>query len=121
MLLYPEALPAWLKEEDLDYYVSEFERTGFAGALNWYRTLDKSWELMSPWTGAPLSVPALYLLGERDSFVNYPGSQDMLASLPMFIPRLKETLLLKECGHYIQQERPAETNEALLAFLNELP
>jgi len=117
IMLYPETLPTWLTEQDLDYYTSEFERTGFSGALNWYRTLEQSWELMAAWTGTPLNTPTLYILGERDAFVNYPGSQDMLASLPTFMPLLKETLLLPGCGHYPQQERPAEVNAALVAFL----
>jgi pimeloyl-ACP methyl ester carboxylesterase len=110
ILLYPETLPAWLTKQDIDYYTSEFERTGFSGALNWYRTLEKSWELMAAWTGAAL----------RSSFVNYPGSQDMIASLPASIPHLKETLLLPGCGHYLQQERPAEVNAALIEFLKDL-
>lgn len=120
IMLYPETLPSWLTEKDLDYYTSDFERTGFSGGLNWYRNLEKSWELMAAWTGAPLLIPALYILGERDSFVNYPGSQDMIASLPIFMPRLKETLILPDCGHYTQQERPAEVNAALIAFLTPL-
>ena len=120
LFLYPETLPAWLSQQDLDYYTSEFERTGFGGTLNWYRTFEKSWELMAPWTGAPLLTPALYMVGEQDTFVRSPGGQEMIASLPAFMPALKETILLPGCGHYIPQERPAEVNEALLAFLQDL-
>jgi len=57
-MLDPETLPAWLTEQDIDYYTSEFERTGFSSGLNWYRTIDKSWELMAAWTGAPVRSPA---------------------------------------------------------------
>lgn len=120
LLLDPETLPAWLTEQDIDYYTSELERTGFRSLLNWYRTLDKSWELMAAWTGVPLLSPALYIVGERDQFVNYPGSKELIASLPGFIPQLKETLMLSGCGHYLQQERPKEVNEALLKFLQDL-
>src|SRR5207248_1560355 len=65
MLAEPPALPAWLTQADLDFYVAEFERTGFTGGLNWYRTIDLSWELMAPWQGATVAPPALYIAGER--------------------------------------------------------
>lgn len=120
LLRNPEKLPTWLTEQDLDYYTSELERTGFSGPLNWYRTLDESWELMAAWTGVPLLSPALYIVGERDQFINYPGSKELIAGLPAFIPQLKETIILPACGHYLQQERPKEVNAALLTFLQGL-
>ena len=120
IMLDPETLPAWLTEQDIDFYTSEFERTGFSGGLNWYRTIDKSWELMAAWTGAPVLPPALYIAGERDLVVNFPGMQELIANLRAFVPHLKETLLLPGCGHWTQQERPAEVNAALLEFLKNL-
>jgi pimeloyl-ACP methyl ester carboxylesterase len=120
ILLDPQTLPSWLTERDIDYYTSEFERTGFSGGLNWYRTIDKSWELMAAWTGAPVRTPALYIAGERDLVVNFPGMQELLANLRAFVPQLKETLLLPGCGHWTQQERPLEVNAALIEFLKAL-
>jgi pimeloyl-ACP methyl ester carboxylesterase len=117
----PEKLPPWLTEQDLDYYTSEFERTGFSGGLNWYRTIDKSWELMAAWMGAPVLVPALFVAGERDLVVHMPGSGEVIANQRAFVPHLKETILLPGCGHWTQQERPAEVNAALIEFLKALP
>ena len=48
----PKTLPAWLKDADIDYCAAQFPRTGYTGALNWYRMIERSWELMAPWTGA---------------------------------------------------------------------
>jgi len=121
ILLDPQTLPSWLTERDLDFYTSEFERTGFSGGLNWYRTIDKSWELMAAWTRAPVRPPALYIAGERDEVVHLPGSRELLANLRAFVPQLKETLLLPGCGHWTQQERPLEVNAALIEFLKALP
>ena len=121
IFLDPETLPSWLTERDIDYYTSEFERTGFGGGLNWYRTIEKSWELMAAWTGALVRTPALYIAGERDLVVNFPGSRELIANLRAFVPHLKETLLLPGCGHWTQQERPVEVNAALIAFLKALP
>jgi pimeloyl-ACP methyl ester carboxylesterase len=117
----PETLPPWLTEQDIDYYTHEFERTGFSGGLNWYRTIEKSWELMGAWTGAPVLPPALYIAGERDLVVNFPGYRELIANLRAFVPNLKETLLLPGCGHWTQQERPLEVNTALIEFLKTLP
>jgi pimeloyl-ACP methyl ester carboxylesterase len=53
----PATLP-WLTEADIDFYAGEFARTGFRGGLNWYRNIDRNWELLAPWAGANVSVPA---------------------------------------------------------------
>lgn len=120
IMLDPPALPPWLTAADLEYYVTEFERTGFSGGLNWYRTIDASWELMAAWNGARVQPPALYMAGDRDLVVNFPGMRQMLPHLRAFVPNLRDTIMLPGCGHWTQQERPAEVNAALLTFLRGL-
>lgn len=117
----PSRLPAWLTAADLDYYAAEFARTGFGGGLNWYRAQDLSWELTAAWHGARVQPPALYIAGERDLVVHLPGVRALIASLRALVPNLTGALLLPGCGHWTQQERPAEVNAALLAFLAGLP
>ena len=63
----PSNLPAWLTQQDVDFYVEEFTRAGFRGGLNWYRNIDRNWELLAPWAGAKVGVPALYIVGDRDA------------------------------------------------------
>ena len=58
--------PPWLTEADVDFYAAEFARTGFRGGLNWYRNIDRNWELLAPFAGAAVTVPALYIAGDRD-------------------------------------------------------
>src|SRR6201999_1329844 len=48
----PEALPSWLGAGDVDFYVEQFQRSGFRGGLNWYRNIDRNWELLAPYAGA---------------------------------------------------------------------
>jgi pimeloyl-ACP methyl ester carboxylesterase len=120
IMIAPEVLPPWLSEADVDCYVAEFERTGFTGGLNWYRAIDLSWELMAPWQGAPVLTPALYIAGDRDLVVSFPGARQRLPHLRAFAPNLKDTILLPGCGHWTQQERPDEVNAAILAFLRDL-
>jgi pimeloyl-ACP methyl ester carboxylesterase len=116
----PPTLPAWLSEEDLAFYVTEFTRTGFRGGLNWYRNIDRNWELLAPYAGAQVTVPALYVAGDRDLVVAFRGMDQLIPNLKKFVPRLQRTLMLPGCGHWTQQERPAEVNAAMLEFLRGL-
>ena len=116
----PETLPSWLTDEDIDFYAGAFARTGFRGGLNWYRNIDRNWELMAPFAGLPVTVPALYVAGERDLVVHFPGAAELIANLTKFVPNLRKTIMLPGCGHWTQQERAAEVNAALIEFLRGL-
>ena len=117
----PATLPPWLSEADVDFYAAEFRRGGFRGPLNWYRNVDRNWQLMAPFAGAQVKVPALYVAGDRDLVVSFPGAQELIANLKRFVPELRSTLMLPGCGHWTQQERPAEVNAAMIDFLRGLP
>src|SRR5258708_5148012 len=75
----PAMLPAWINEADIDFYAGEFKRSGFRGGLNYYRNVDRNWELMAPFAGAAVTVPALYMAGDRDMVLAAPGTQQLLA------------------------------------------
>jgi pimeloyl-ACP methyl ester carboxylesterase len=66
-------------------------------------------------------VPALYVAGDRDLVVKFPGMDRLLPALKQFVPNLRQTIMLPGCGHWTQQERPTEVNAALLEFLSGLP
>ncbi len=116
-MVNPVSLPPWLTEADLDFYTAEFASTGFRGALNWYRNIDRNWELLAPFAGARVSVPALYIAGDRDLVLAFRGMDELIPNLSKFVPQLQETILLPGCGHWTQQERPAEVNAAMIDFL----
>jgi epoxide hydrolase A/B len=116
----PPPLPAWLTEADVDYYTSEFTRTGFRGGLNWYRNIDRNWELLAPFDGQKVGVPALYIAGDRDPVIKFPGMDRGIADLGSFVPQLRATIMLPGCGHITQEERPAEVNAAMIDFLRSL-
>jgi pimeloyl-ACP methyl ester carboxylesterase len=117
----PATLPPWLEEADIDFYAGEFARTGFGGGLNWYRAQDLSWELLAPWQGAVVTPPALYIGGDRDLVVNLPRARQLIDNLRAWVPNLTGAIILPGCGHWTQQERPAEVNAALIGFLRGLP
>jgi pimeloyl-ACP methyl ester carboxylesterase len=122
-LRQPEKLPAWLREEDLEVYVSTFERTGFRGGLNWYRNFDRNWELLAPFADRRVTVPALFVGGLRDAVVTGPELEaegPAVQMLGSFCEDLRGKVLIEGAGHWNQQEAPEATNAALLDFLRGL-
>jgi pimeloyl-ACP methyl ester carboxylesterase len=112
----PGGLPSWLNEEDLDYYATVFDRTGFTGGLNWYRNMRRNWELTEDLSGRKVVAPALYIAGELDPVVTMASP----AGMEEWVPDLRGKLMLPATGHWTQQERPAEVNSALVEFLSRL-
>jgi epoxide hydrolase A/B len=110
------AVPHWMSEEEFAVYETEFRRTGFTGGLNWYRNFDRNWELTVESAGRRIDVPTMFLAGERDPVLSFLSVDPMRAQ----VADLREFVLVPGAGHWIQQERPAETNEALLRFLTGL-
>jgi pimeloyl-ACP methyl ester carboxylesterase len=119
-MLSPENLPHWLSETDVDFYAGEFARTGFRGGLNRYRAIDRNWELFAPFAGAKVSVPALFIGGERDIVLDFPGVRQRVKNMRQVVPQLKGATILPGCGHWTQQERPDEVNSRIIQFLRQL-
>jgi len=116
----PASLPPWLTEADVDVYVDNFKRTGYRGGLNWYRNIDRNWELVAPFSGLKISVPAILIAGDRDLVLGFSGMNQVISNLRNDVPKLQKTLILSGCGHWTQQERPQEVNEAIIDFLKQL-
>jgi pimeloyl-ACP methyl ester carboxylesterase len=116
----PDKFPDWLTEADIDFYAGEFERAGFRGGLNWYRNIDRNRELMAPFAGAKVEVPALFMTGDKDLVYRSPGVEQLVANLAQFVPKLKKTVILPGCGHWTQEERKDDVNRELVAFLKGL-
>jgi pimeloyl-ACP methyl ester carboxylesterase len=106
-------LPAWLTEEDLRIYVEAFERTGFTGGLNYYRNLDRTWELTADLAGRRVEPPALFLTGSRDPVARFMPAELMDG----WVTDLREKVVVEGAGHWVQQQRPTEVNAALMSFL----
>ncbi|CAN5470411.1 alpha/beta hydrolase [soil metagenome] len=113
----PAVLPHWLSEADVGVFAASFRRNGFRGPFNWYRNIDRNWDITAPFQGAQVKPPALFVAGTRDAVINSPMGRAALESLAASVPNLRETVLIPGGGHWIQQERPAEVNAALLRFL----
>ena len=75
----PNTLPSWLPQADLDVFVDSFSSSEFRGALNYYRNLDRNRELLAPFNKLQVLVPALFLVGERDSGLAIPGMDRIIS------------------------------------------
>ncbi|MER6396688.1 alpha/beta hydrolase [Kitasatospora sp. NPDC001603] len=112
-------LPGWLGAEDLDFYAGEFERTGLRGALARYRSMDRDWEDLARFDGAPITQPSLFAGGALDASTTWLA--EAIAAYPVTLPGLLSCHVLDGCGHWIQQERPDEVNRLLTDWLASLP
>jgi pimeloyl-ACP methyl ester carboxylesterase len=108
--------PDWMSEEDLDVFVTEFERTGFTGPLNYYRNINRNWELSEELGDRRIEQPALFVVGSRDQVREWMPPEVMSG----WVTDLRETVVVEGAGHWVQQERPEEVNAALLRFLEDV-
>ncbi len=113
------ALPDWLSEADLAYFSEAYKKSGFGGGLNWYRNIDRNWELTAPWQGGQIVQPSLFIAGSQDSVITGPMGARRVTEMERVLPNLKQKLIIEGAGHWVQQERPDEVNAALIAFLRE--
>jgi pimeloyl-ACP methyl ester carboxylesterase len=116
----PPGLPSFVSDEDFAVLVEGYRRTGFGPGLNLYRNLDRNWALLAPWHRTPIRSPSLFIAGTRDLTIRNPAGQSTLSRLRDSLPGLRGLHLMEGAGHWIQQERPREVNEALLTFLDGL-
>lgn len=107
------ALAPWLSERELAVYVRAFERTGFTGGLNWYRNIDRNWELTEPYAQRRVQAPALFLTGELDPVRRFMPAEAMRG----WVTDLRAEVVVPGAGHWVQQQAPEAVNAALLDFL----
>jgi len=98
-----------MSDSELAVFVSAFESSGFTGSINWYRNLDRNWHLLAD-VNPIIQQPALMIYGDRDVI---PKSE----RLAEFVPNVEVVSL--DCGHWIQQEKPEETNQVMLKWLEQ--
>jgi pimeloyl-ACP methyl ester carboxylesterase len=115
----PDRLPPWLEQAEFAHYVHAFESSGFFGPLAWYRNIDRNFALTAFAREMRIEVPALFVVGEKDPVRLYTAKA--ASELERWVPKLaKESCVIESAGHWLQQERPNEINELLIAFLNNL-
>lgn len=115
-----DVLPGWLKEEDLDFFTEEFERSGFRGSLNRYRCQDSDWERLPQLAVLKVKQPALFIAGALDPVLRFVRGVNIIDGMDFWYEDLRDKILIEGAGHWVQQERPVQTNDALLNFLRSI-
>ncbi|WP_444912272.1 alpha/beta fold hydrolase [Microbulbifer sp. PAAF003] len=98
-----------LNDSELAVFVSAFEKTGFTSSINWYRNLDRNWHILAD-VDPVIQKPTLMIYGDHDLIPRSPDIKN-------FVPNVDEVNL--NCGHWIQQERPEETTQLILNWLEQ--
>ncbi len=110
-------LPEWLSADDVAYFASRFEISGFRGGLNWYRNIDRNWELGGSFQGRKIAQPTLFMAGDRDVV---PFNDQAEAAMRAIVTDLRDVVVLPGIGHWTQQEAPDAVNARLVQFLGEI-
>jgi pimeloyl-ACP methyl ester carboxylesterase len=116
----PKEFPSWLSARAIDYYVAEYTRTGFTGALNYYRCRDRNWEITAFLDGAVVRQPSLFIGGAADPSLEPIEIRALYHRLDTYLPGLQKKVLLPGVGHAAAEESVDQVNELLLEFLEQL-
>jgi pimeloyl-ACP methyl ester carboxylesterase len=111
----------WLPDAELAVYAEEFGRTGFQGALQWYRSVGtpSHWAELTLYSGRRIEVPSCYIAGEKDWGI-YQRPGDFEAMQNGACADFRGCHLVEGAGHWVQQEKPAHVNRLLIEFLESM-
>ncbi|MEP5569565.1 MAG: alpha/beta hydrolase [Halioglobus sp.] len=117
----PPALPwPWLSEEELEYFVGEYTRSGFTGGLNWYRSMDMKWLQRKPFEGVSSAVPAYFIGSENDVDLEGFHGDDPISLMRAIFPDLRQVRMIPDAGHMVQLEASDQVNSILLSYLEDI-
>jgi pimeloyl-ACP methyl ester carboxylesterase len=99
-----------LLPEEKQVFVDTYAKTGFTGGINWYRNFSRNWQ-RSAGLDHTIKVPALMIMAENDAVLP-PAAADGMEKL---VPDL-EKYLVRDSGHWTQQEKPEEVSAKLIEW-----
>ena len=115
-----DAPPSWVEPEWFKAYVGDLKQSGFTGGLNYYRNLERDWELSAAYGDLPIRVPALFAAGDKDPVLHFPGTDLVLQAMKVAIPALRGTTIIPNAGHWAEMENPDAFNNVVLEFIRSL-
>ncbi|CAM6055773.1 unnamed protein product [Sphagnum tenellum] len=112
-----EKLPSWFTAADLKCYTDNYNKSSFTGPLNYYRNLDRNWQLSAPWSNSPVHTKVLFITGNLDAGLAFYGGFVFGPDFKNFVPNLKDIITI-EGGHFIHEEQAEKFNQLLISFFN---
>jgi pimeloyl-ACP methyl ester carboxylesterase len=110
----PGPLPSWAEPDYVAHNITEFQRTGFHGGLNYYRAAEPYFYLSGAWKGAMITQPSFYMAGKTDGLRGlYPPVEKLGDGLPGLVGSLE----IDDVGHWVHHEASAEVSDQLVKFL----
>lgn len=100
-----------LFQQEIDYYVREYSRTGFHGPASWYRTRRVNFEEDQSIKDNKITIPTLYVLATKDTVL----TGEMSRGMEQYIPKLTRAEV--EATHWVLWQKPSETNAVLKRWL----
>lgn len=101
-----------LTDDERDYYVNAFTKSGFTNPVNWYRNWTRNWEALEG-VNQLVNIPTLFI-GAVDDVIIAPEHIETMR--PLVADLTIE--MLEPCGHWTQQERPDDVNHLIISWLN---
>jgi pimeloyl-ACP methyl ester carboxylesterase len=106
-----------LSPDALEVYKDAFRPAGaLTPPIEYYRNMDRNWELTAPIADRLIEAPCLMISADKDPVL----TPAMTVGMEERVPNL-ERVIIENCGHWTQQERPRETADAMLSYLRRLP
>jgi pimeloyl-ACP methyl ester carboxylesterase len=116
----PDPFPAWLTPGDIDYFVNEFQRSGFRGPINRYRNFERDWAMINAVEDRKIHQPSLFIAGAQDMVLKMfgDGNPDTLINVMReHLTDFRGAHIVPGAGHWTQQEAPEATTGHLIDWL----
>ncbi len=117
---YPYNKLSWLDNNDLEIVIKEFEEHGFGGSLNRYRAQDLDWQQLKELDYMNIKQPSIFIGGEYDPVRFFIKDYDSYKNAGKFCDNFKGKYIVKDAGHWVQQEKPNQVNTIIKKFLSDL-
>ncbi len=119
-LIDPKPFPKWLTQEDLNFYIDQFKKSGFRGPINRYRNQDRDWKNIPELSELKIEVPSFFIGGGKDSIRKFIKDYDAYENPGKHCNDFYGKIIIDEAGHWVQQEAPEKTTKGIINFLKKL-
>ncbi len=110
----------WLSKDFLKILIEDFKKSGFKGSLNRYRAQDLDWLELTELDYLKVTQPSIFIGGEHDPVRRFIKDYDAYKNAGKYCDNYKGTFIIKNSGHWVQQEKPNEVNNIIKDFLNKI-